>query len=56
MTVEAKGWRAIANGLSLEEFLASDPTADLDEMWGGGFLSSEQFNTIIYNSLMGTAM
>ena len=42
---------AIAQGLSLEEFLASDPSADYDEDWGDGFLAPEQFLTIIYEDL-----
>lgn len=42
---------AIARGLSLDEFIASDPTADYDEALGGGFLSPEQFQTIVYQSL-----
>ena len=43
---------AIANNLSLEEFLASNPTADYDPTWGQGFLSPEQFQTIVYTSLV----
>lgn len=42
---------AIANGLSLEEFLASNPTAQYDATWGQGFLSPEQFQTIVYQDL-----
>lgn len=42
---------AIADGLSLEEFLASDPTAEYDTTWGQGFLTPEQFQTIVYQSL-----
>lgn len=30
-------------GLSDEEILAAEPTADFDEVWGGGFLSPERF-------------
>lgn len=43
---------AIANGLSLEEFIASNPTAKYDATWGQGFLSPEQFQTIVYQSLV----
>ena len=43
--------KAIAQGLSLEEFLASKPTAQYDAAWGQGFLDPEAFLTIIYNSL-----
>ena len=42
---------AIAAGKSLEEFLESDPTADFDGEWGGGYLSPETFQTIIFNDL-----
>ncbi|MGB3294382.1 MAG: MBL fold metallo-hydrolase [Phormidesmis sp.] len=42
---------AITQGLTLEAFLASDPSADYDEDWGGGFLAPEQFLTIIYQDL-----
>ena len=42
---------AIAQGLSLEEFLASDASADYDEAWGDGFLAPEQFLTILYEDL-----
>ena len=43
---------AIAKGLTLDEFLASDPTANYDAVWGQGFLSPEQFQTIVYQSLV----
>ena len=42
---------AISNGVSLEEFLASKPTAELDRTWGNGFLSPEDFLTIVYQQL-----
>ncbi|MGF1515408.1 MAG: hypothetical protein ACFB5Z_17145 [Elainellaceae cyanobacterium] len=37
--VRVRTERAIADGLTLEEFLASDPTADYDDAWGQGFLN-----------------
>lgn len=42
---------AIAQGQSLEEFIASKPTAKYDDTWGGGFLKPEDFLTIVYESL-----
>ena len=43
---------AIRQGQSLEAFLASKPTAaDLDPIWGKGFLSPEKFLTIVYTDL-----
>ena len=42
---------AIAAGKSLEEFLESDPTADFDGEWGGGYMSPEAFQTIVFNDL-----
>ena len=43
--------QAIAKGISVEDFIASNPTADLDETWGNGFLSPEQFLRIVYADL-----
>ena len=43
--------QAIAKGISVEDFVASNPTADFDETWGNGFLSSEQFLRIVYADL-----
>ncbi|MGB3612370.1 MAG: MBL fold metallo-hydrolase [Elainellaceae cyanobacterium] len=51
VTVRVRTERAIAQGLTLEEFLASDPTVDYDDAWGGGFLNPEQFLTIVYQDL-----
>ena len=49
--VQAKTEEAIAQRLTLEEFIASDPTAEYDDSLGQGFLSPEQFQTIVYNDL-----
>jgi cyclase len=38
-------------GKSLQEVVAAKPTADLDAVWGNGFLKPEQFVTIVYSSL-----
>ncbi|MBE9030371.1 hypothetical protein IQ266_11575 [filamentous cyanobacterium LEGE 11480] len=42
---------AIAKGQTLEQFLASQPTADYDKAWGDGFLNPKAFLTIVYQSL-----
>ena len=49
--VRDRASEAIDEGMTLEEFLASDPTADLDEAWGGGFMDPEAFQTIVYTDL-----
>lgn len=41
----------IDQGLSIEEILALNPTANFDEKWGKGFLTSEQFTRIVYQDL-----
>ena len=52
--VKAKTEQAIAEGLTLEEFIASNPTAEYDDTLGEGFLTPEQFQTIVYTSLAGS--
>ncbi len=54
MDVKAKTEQAIAEGLTLEEFIASNPTAEYDDTLGEGFLTPEQFQTIVYTSLAGS--
>ena len=49
--VKSRIEKAIAEGLTLEEFIASKLTSDYDADWGGGFLKPEQFLTIIYKDL-----
>ncbi len=51
MDVKQRTENAIANGLTLEEFIASNPTADYDATWGKGFLKPAEFLTIVYESL-----
>ncbi|MDY6938981.1 MAG: MBL fold metallo-hydrolase [Cyanobacteriota bacterium] len=51
VTVRDRVSEAIAAGMSVDEFIASNPTADLDEVWGNGFLSPEQFLRIVYEDL-----
>jgi cyclase len=38
-------------GRTLEEAVAANPTADLDAVWGKGFLDPKTFVTIVYNTL-----
>ena len=49
--VKSRTEKAIAEGLTLEEFIAPKPTSDYDAGWGGGFLKPEQFLTIVYKDL-----
>ena len=49
--VKAATEKAIANDVSLEDFIASQPTAEYDESWGQGFLAPKDFLTIVYQSL-----
>ena len=51
VTVRVRAESAIAKGLTLEQFIASNPTAEYDEQWGNGFLTPEQFLTIVYQDL-----
>lgn len=51
LTVKRRVEEAIALGMSLEALIASQPTADLDEKWGKGFLRPEQFLKIVYTDL-----
>ncbi|MGB3571354.1 MAG: MBL fold metallo-hydrolase [Phormidesmis sp.] len=51
VTVRLRTESAIAQGMSLEDFIASAPTAEYDETLGGGFLSTEQFLAIVYQDL-----
>lgn len=51
MVVQVRTLTAIAQGMTLEEFLASDPTAEFDAAWGQGFLTPEVFQKIVYSSV-----
>jgi cyclase len=51
ITVRDRVNAAIAEGKTAEEFIASNPTADLDPTWGNGFLKPEQFLGIVYADL-----
>jgi glyoxylase-like metal-dependent hydrolase (beta-lactamase superfamily II) len=48
MTVRDRVRSAIASGMKLEELIASDPLADLNGEWGGGFIEPTQMLTIVY--------
>jgi glyoxylase-like metal-dependent hydrolase (beta-lactamase superfamily II) len=50
-TVRDRVANAIAAGQSLDEVVASRPTADLDAEWGDGFLKPDRFVTFVYQSL-----
>ncbi|MBE9039623.1 MBL fold metallo-hydrolase, partial [Oscillatoriales cyanobacterium LEGE 11467] len=51
VTVRDRVNEAISAGMTVDEFVASNPTVDLDEMWGDGFLSPEAFLRIVYEDL-----
>jgi glyoxylase-like metal-dependent hydrolase (beta-lactamase superfamily II) len=51
MTVHVKTELAITQGQTLEEFIASKPTAEFDDALGKGFLTPEQFQTIVYKDV-----
>tara|TARA_R110002095_G_scaffold131863_2_gene114555 strand:+ start:195 stop:1061 length:867 start_codon:yes stop_codon:yes gene_type:complete len=40
-----------SQGKSVEEVIKAKPTKELDAIWGGGFLKSDQWIRIIYNGL-----
>ncbi len=50
-TVRDRVRSAIAQNISLEDFIASEPTADLDSTWGDGFLPPAKFLEIVYTDL-----
>ena len=51
MTVRDRVRNAIASGMKLEELIGSDPLADLNGEWGGGFIEPTQMLTIVYADL-----
>ena len=46
--------KLIKDGLDEEAVVAQKPLADLDEKWGGGFISGERMTRSVYKSLKGT--
>ena len=51
LTVKRRVEEAIVQDMSLEAFIASQPTADLDGKWSKGILRPEQFLKIVYTDL-----
>jgi len=53
MLVDVRGriQAGIASGASMEAFIATRPLEDLDETWGGGFLTADQVVTLMWMSL-----
>jgi glyoxylase-like metal-dependent hydrolase (beta-lactamase superfamily II) len=43
----------VAEGKTLDDVMASEPSKDFDDAWGRGFLKPEQFVEIVYTSLLG---
>lgn len=44
--------KAISENMTLEDLIKTKPLADLDETWGKGFLNSDQFITLAYQSFV----
>ena len=44
--------REIKAGKPLDAVIASQPTRDLDQVWGKGFMKPEQFVKVVYDSLV----
>lgn len=51
ITVRERIDHQIKAGKSLDAIIASQPTRDLDPVWGKGFMKPEQFVNIVYESL-----
>ncbi len=50
-TVRARVRRLVNKGMSEDEVVQQQPTADLDAEWGNGFLSGEVFTRIVYRGM-----
>ena len=50
-TVRARVKRLIAEGKTKDEVIATEPTQQFDEKWGGGFLNPDRWVGILYESL-----
>jgi cyclase len=50
-TVRQRVGRLVAQRRTLQQVIAAKPLADLDAVWGKGFLRPEQFLTLVYGSL-----
>ena len=53
-TVRGRIQELITRGASRDAVIAAKPTRDLDSMWGGGFLSPDQFVGIVYDGMIET--
>jgi glyoxylase-like metal-dependent hydrolase (beta-lactamase superfamily II) len=51
MTVRDAVAKMRAAGKSRDDVIAAKPTADLDEQWGGGFMSPDQFVGLVYDGM-----
>jgi glyoxylase-like metal-dependent hydrolase (beta-lactamase superfamily II) len=51
VTVRRRVSRLKAEGLSLEEVLATRPTKDFDARWGNSIISGELFTTLVYRGV-----
>ena len=51
VTVRDRVQKLKAGGRSLAEVIAAKPTVDLDATWGKGFITANDFVTIVYNTL-----
>lgn len=49
--VKSRVAAGIASGKSLEDLLAEEPLADLDEAWGWSFINGDRLYTAVYNDL-----
>jgi cyclase len=50
-TVRQRVGRLVAQRRTLQQVIAAKPLADLDALWGTGFLKPDQFLTLVYGSL-----
>lgn len=50
-TVHTRLMAAKAEGKAREEWQESRPLADLNDVWGGGFLNTDKFTTIVWDAL-----
>ncbi|MGO9830506.1 MAG: MBL fold metallo-hydrolase [Myxococcaceae bacterium] len=50
-TVGGRIQKAVQGGKSLDQTVASKPTAEFDAAWGGGFLKPDAFVALIYSGL-----
>jgi cyclase len=53
-TVRDRVRKLVKQGLTLEQVLAARPLADLDGIWGGGFMKPDRFLRVVYADLART--